>query len=206
MLNGLVSKCYKLPLMVYILIFYLCDLFVERREREKKREREREREREVGREIGREGGREGGWESENARRMEGFFGKNYNSTNSKFNGGIFRFSYGCSVSKLMVNLAQKPLRSKIILEEERESARTKWRDFWEKKQNSRNSNFNGRIFHFSHGCSVSKLIVRIEENHFRGRKREREQNGGIFWKKKQNSRNSNFNGGIFHFSHGCSVS
>ena len=59
---------------------------------------------------------------------------------------------------------------------------------------------------------MSKLIINValvnssEENNFRGREREREQNGGILWKKKQNSTNSNFNGGIFHFSHGCSVS
>ena len=48
--------------------------------------------------------REGGRERESERRMEGFLGKNL--TNSNFNGGIFRFSQGCIVSKLIVKIAQ----------------------------------------------------------------------------------------------------
>ena len=75
-------------------------------------------------------------------------------------------------------------------ERERERQRERERankmvEFFRKKNKIRHSNFNGEIFYFSHGISVSKLIVKIEENNFRGieRKREGEQNGGIFQKK-----------------------
>ena len=74
---------------MYIWIYYLCYLFIEMRERE------------GGREMGREGGRE-----KVRAEWRDFSEKKQNSIKSIFNGGVFHFSQGCSVSKLIENIAQ----------------------------------------------------------------------------------------------------
>ena len=62
--------------------------------------------------------------------MEGFFGKK-NSTNANFNGGIFHFSHGYSVSQLIASIAQQTLhRNKNFRGREREN---KMEGFFEKK-------------------------------------------------------------------------